>query len=98
MSVSIFDNVVRVAFRAVHSSSIERHFFTLSLLCITTEFYSSHTSEVAYLPVYVETKNESLALMAVASQACKSIYVTFSSLSETKQEWEKRKYLGIPSR
>lgn len=32
--------------------------------------------------------------MAVANQACKSIYVTFSSLSETKQEWEKRKYLG----
>ncbi len=34
------------------------------------EFYSSHTGEVAYLPVYVETKDENLALMAVANQAC----------------------------
>ncbi|MCC5610946.1 hypothetical protein LC612_30415 [Nostoc sp. CHAB 5834] len=59
------------------------------------EFYSSHPDEVAYLPVY---KDENLALMAVANQACKSIYVTFSSSSETKQEWEKRKYLGNPSR
>ncbi|MFS0518897.1 hypothetical protein ACEYW6_29965 [Nostoc sp. UIC 10607] len=58
------------------------------------EFYSSHTDEVAYLPVYVETKDENLALMAVANKACQSIYVTFSSSSETKQEWKKRKYPG----
>lgn len=34
------------------------------------EFYSSDTGEVAYLPVYVETKDEKLALMAVANKAC----------------------------
>lgn len=35
VSASIFDNIV-LAFRAVHSSSIERHFFILLLLCIST--------------------------------------------------------------
>ncbi|MBN3942388.1 MAG: hypothetical protein V7L21_15000 [Nostoc sp.] len=30
------------------------------------EFYSECTDEVAYLPVYVETKDENLVLMAVA--------------------------------
>ncbi|RUR74465.1 transposase [Chlorogloeopsis fritschii PCC 9212] len=36
LSVSIFDYVVRVAFRAVHSFYIERHYLILSLLCTTT--------------------------------------------------------------
>ncbi|YAF99225.1 MAG: hypothetical protein AB3A66_27530 (plasmid) [Nodularia sp. CChRGM 3473] len=58
------------------------------------EFYSSYTDEEAYLPVYVETKDEDLALMAVANIACQSIYVTFSSSSETEQEWENQKYPG----
>ncbi|NES20034.1 MAG: hypothetical protein F6K41_14160, partial [Symploca sp. SIO3E6] len=47
--------------------------------------------EDAYLPVYVETEDKDLALMAVAYQACvKYRYVTFSSSYETAGEWEER--------
>jgi len=36
VSASIFDYIIRVAFRTVHSSCVERHFLILALLCITT--------------------------------------------------------------
>lgn len=50
---------------------------------------------LAYLPVYVETEDQDLALMAVAYEACQCRYVTFSSSIATAQEWEDRGYPGI---
>ncbi len=49
---------------------------------------------LAYLPVYVETEDEDLALMSVAYEACQCRYVTFSSSDKTAQEWEDRGYPG----
>lgn len=46
----------------------------------------------AYLPVYVETEDKNLALMAVACEVGK--YVAFSSSFETAQQWEANGYPG----
>ncbi len=46
----------------------------------------------AYLPVYVETEDKNLALMAVACSSCR--YVAFSSSFETAQQWEALGYPG----
>ena len=49
----------------------------------------------AYLPVYVETESEDLALMAVAYAACvKGRYVACPANWRAKQEWEERNYPG----
>lgn len=50
---------------------------------------------IAYLPVYVETEDENLGLMAVAYEACvKYTYVACPSSWQTAQEWEERGYPG----
>lgn len=48
----------------------------------------------AFLPVYVDTQNEQLALIAVAYEACvNNLYVACPSSEETREQW---KDLGYP--
>jgi hypothetical protein len=50
---------------------------------------------IAYLPVYVETEDEALGLMAVAYAACVNYrYVACPSNWQTDQEWQERGYPG----
>lgn len=50
---------------------------------------------IAYLPVYVETEDEDLALMAVAYEAWANYkYVASPSTWHTAHEWEERGYPG----
>lgn len=58
------------------------------------KFLEAYEDEIAYLPVYVETEDEDLALMSVAYDACQYGYVTFPSSGVTAQEWEDRGYPG----
>ena len=59
------------------------------------EFYTVGESNETYLPVYVETDDENLALMAVAYAACVHYcYVACPEVSRTAQEWEERSYPG----
>lgn len=51
---------------------------------------------IAYLPVFVETEAEDLALMAVAQIASQCQYVTFSAIPQTAEVWEQRDYPGTP--
>lgn len=51
--------------------------------------------DIAYLPIYVATQDQNLALMAVAHEACGNYrYVAFPSSRETKKIWRKRGYSG----
>ncbi|NES20033.1 MAG: hypothetical protein F6K41_14155 [Symploca sp. SIO3E6] len=58
------------------------------------EEYEYGSSLEAYLPVYVDTEDEDLALMAVANKSYKCEYVAYPSKDETAQEWEERGYPG----
>lgn len=52
-------------------------------------------SDEACLPVYVQTEDEDLALMAVAHAACaKYRYVAFPADWRAEQEWQERNYPG----
>jgi hypothetical protein len=56
---------------------------------------SSEDELIAYLPVYVETEETNLALMAVAYEACvKYSYVGSPSSDITIQEWEDKDFPG----
>lgn len=52
----------------------------------------SEDDNLAYLPVYVDTEDKDLALMAVANEASSGSYVACSSVTE--QEWEIKGYPG----
>lgn len=55
----------------------------------------SYESSEAYLPVYVETDDEDLALMAIAYAACvEHLYVAFPADSRAAYEWKERGYPG----
>uniref|UniRef100_B8HYX2 Uncharacterized protein n=1 Tax=Cyanothece sp. (strain PCC 7425 / ATCC 29141) TaxID=395961 RepID=B8HYX2_CYAP4 len=52
-------------------------------------------NKIAYLPIYVATEDEDLALMAVAYNACVSCnYVAQPSTRETEEAWQWRNYPG----
>jgi hypothetical protein len=55
-----------------------------------------HQDNYAYLPVYVETKDKDLAMMA-GYQACIQ-YIENPPLKKLKKEWKERSYSGTPNK
>jgi site-specific recombinase XerD len=89
VSASIFDYIIRVAFRTVHSSCVERLFLILALLCITTEIITKQTiveylNSLSHLKYTTHHKHQAI-LQSLLNFAVEQGYIKFNPIRGLKQ-------------